>query len=50
MIAVRVKGKICCCKTNVSCNVYENIGKSGLDFETQTMLFFFFLTSQSRID
>lgn len=37
MIGVIVKGKICCHKTNVSCNVYKNTGKTGLDFEAQTM-------------
>lgn len=37
ILGVIVKGKICCCKTNVSCNVYKNNGNTGLDFETQTM-------------
>lgn len=37
MIVVIVKGKICYHKTNVSCNVYKNTGKTGLDFQTQTM-------------
>lgn len=37
MIGVIVKGKICCHKTNVSCNVYKNTGKTGLVFETQTV-------------
>lgn len=42
MMGAKVKGKICCPKTNVSCNVNENIGKSGLAFETRTRRFFFF--------
>lgn len=33
MKGVIIKGKICFYETNVSSNVYKNIGKTGFDFE-----------------